>query len=479
MLGKKLFEWTDTDIIRGMSSSDNVSDGGFSPLTDHMNPIAVPGTAYAPAAPTDNSTNLSGTMIASCEDPSGSYGRLFVSSDPSSQDGRFYSMSTSYVLTQRGSTDSSHNYIQGKTDMIAFGGEAYITNDATLVRWSSIGSSNTFDTAFFSFNSALAPHPALVYNGFAYYGDGNLLQRQSAANVTPVTILTLSPGTIIVALGIDPGSGNMLISVIGQLNLSDTLNSGASVLFYNGSSASFQRTVQVDDMVTAFANTEGALYVGYGQNFGTWNGSGITFLRHMNIGFDNTQLLYKHHFTSIGSTLYMIEKYKIIAYGPVRQKGDNVFYSALSNVPGGTPANLTTIVNVGQNVLAYSYETSKFFTWDSLATTSSAMALFTNSYDFDNEYWIRWIRLVWATQVNNNVDPGSMRIRDQDGVVGGLDPSYFGLYDLRNTSGAASAVKDIININKRLKQIQLEILQDTVNPGIRRIIVYGEEADRT
>ncbi len=475
MKGKKLFEWNYSDMAKGQSTSNELPDGGFSPTTDQIQLTKTPGVAYAPATAVDQSTNLTGVMIASCEDPSGNYDRLFTSGN--SDDGRFYSY-TSGVLTQRGSTDSSHAYIQGKTDMIGFDGEVYITSASKIVRWSSIGSSNTFDTAWASLSNALAPHPALRYQNFAYYGDGNLLKRQAAANVAPVTILTLPAGWIIVALGVDPGSGSMLISVIGQINLSDTLNSGASVLFYNGSSSTFQRQVTVDDMVTAFPATEGALYAAYGQNLGVWNGSGITFLKHIDITFSFTKMLYKQHFTSIGSTLYFIENNKIMALGPIRQHGSSVFYPAFANTPSGTPTDLSHIANVGQNKIAYSYATDQFFCWDSSSVaTSNTQALYTNSYQFDNEMWIFWIRVIWKNQVNNNADPGSLRILDENGVVTAANPGTSGLLDLKNTSGAASAVKDM-ELAVRIKEAQLEVLTDTVNPGIKRIIVYGAVADK-
>lgn len=460
-LGKKIIEWNYADIVKGMSSSTELPDAGFASTTDGGNLITNPGVIFNPPLPTSTGSSVVGQMIASCEDPTGHYTRLFVSSQTSTQDGRFYSVDGSIVPTQRGSTDTSHNYIQGKTDMIAFDGEAYITNDQTLVRWSSIGASNTFDTAFLTFNSTTVPHPALTFNSFAYYGDGNLLLRQSAAGSVPTTILTLNTGVVIVALGIDPGSGSMLISLIGQINLSDQINSGARVAFYDGFSTQVIRYVQVDDMVTAFAPTEGSLYCGYGQNFGVWNGSGITFLRRLNIAFDNENLLYKQHFTSIGSTLFFIETARILAYGPVRQKGDNIFYPVLTNVVGGVEVELTHIANVGQNQIAMAYATSNFayFTWN--GSNASKQDIFSNSYNFDDELWVRRARIVYQSQVANGADPGDLVLYDQDGLITAINST--GLYDLANSKGFASAFIDINNINLRLKELTFGLLLNDFN----------------
>ncbi len=479
-LGKKIFQWDYKDMAQGMSTSNVIPDGGFSPTTDQVNLTTTPGVMYQPAQSVDASTGVTGEMIASCEDPTGSYSRLFAGNGVGNDNGYFWSMSGSYVMTQRGSTDSSHAYVFGRTDMIAFASEAYITSTTHIVRWSSIGSSNTFNTTFYAFTgNASAPHPAIVFEGLAFFGDGNMLLRMDSAGSAPTAILTFTSGLIIVALGIDPGSGRMLISTIGQPNLSDTVNSGARVFFYNGFSGQTDRAVPVDDMITAFVSTQGALYAAYGQSLGQWNGSGVTFLRHMAIGFVSTQLMYKFHFCSIGSTLYVVERSKIIAYGPIQQKGQAMFYPAFNNQPSGVNTDLVSIHYVGQNVIAMSYEDSKFYTWDSLSiSTAGTSTFFTNPYEFDDEMWIRRVRVTYGAQINNNVDPGSMRFYDEEGVVTGTNPTLFGLLDLRNTSGAAVAYKDFFFTNVKLKQMQVNLIMDTSNMGIKRISVYGELADR-
>lgn len=470
-LGKKIFEIDYTNWAKGMSSSDDIPDAGFSPSTDAVNLIAVPGIMYQPTQPTDKSTGMLGDNIASCEDPAGSAYRLYVSSD-TDQDGRFYSIDVNGTLTQRGSEDTGANYIQGRTDMIGYKGEVYVTNNNYIVRWQQPA---TFNLTFFTFNDTVAPHPALVYEDNAFYGDGNRLLRQDSAGGAPATIMTLPSNYIIIALGTDPGSGKILISTVGQYNTNGVVNSQPRVLYYNGFGDKAQKEVPVDEMITAFPYTEGQVYAAYGKNLGLWNGAGVTFLRTFNIAYDNTELMYKHHFTSIASTLYFIEKTKIIAHGPVRQGGEKVFYPAYKNNVNSN--NFTNVVNIGQGVLSLSFGTEKFYTWSTTSVATSNTQLFlSNVVDFDNEYWLRWVRIIYKNTVSNNVDPGSIRFLNENGTV--QDVAQSGLFDLRNTSGASSAYKDILNINIRLKQVQTNLLLDTVNPGIRRIIGYGEIANQ-
>ncbi len=466
-------------FTRGMSSSSEATDGGFSPETDAMNPIAVPDVLYAPAAPTDASTNLTGQIIASCEDPTGTYGRLFVSSD-GSQVGRHYSGSTSNVLTARGASDSGGTYVQGKTDMIAYKGEVYSTSSVYLNRWSSVGSSNTFNFTFFQFNDSTAPHPALVYEDNAFYGDGNLLRRQTSAGGTPSTILTLPTGSIIVALGIDAGSGKMLISYIGQGNLSATINTIAKVGFYDGFSNKLSRAVVVEEMITAFPNSEGVQYASYGQNLGYWNGSGVSFLRRFSaIAFDNTELLYKHHFATIGSTLYFIVDTQIIAHGHIRAGGPKVFYPAFKNNVNSN--NLTHICSLGSGLLGISFTTSLFYTWSTISVaTTNTMTFRTNMYRFPRPIQIRSAYIEWYDAVANNVG-SSINLYFYNRAVIGNSDGFEIFSTLQNTTGsdvrelAADAVPKPSGTSTnatRGRAFRFRLNADTTNHGISRIIIY-------
>lgn len=491
-LGKKIIEWGPEDMMRGVSTSDEMSDGGFSPRTDQVQLINEAGVCYFPAPPTDKSTNATGDMIASAEDQSGSYARLFVSAD-ASQDGQFYSIDSSGTLTARGSEDTSHNYIAGRTDFIGYQGEAYATTDTTIVQWSGIGGANTFNTSFFTFNDSFAPHPALVFEDNAFYGDGNRLLRQTSAGGTPATILTLPTGFVITALGIDPGSGKMLIGIVNQYNVSATINSQARVSFYDGFSPKVLRTVLMDDMVTAFPTTEGQLYIMYGRNLGYWNGAGATFLRKLDITFDNAVLAYKHHFTSIGATLYMIQKRQILAHGPLQTNGSKVFYPVYYNYVNSN--NLTNIAYIGTLAsttaqgISIAFNSAKFYTLDiNSSADSGTVTLYSNVYHFDGSgdasvnfgVWVRRIVLYWKNQITNNVDVGSIRFLNEQGqVVTSIGQS--GLFDLQNTTGAANAFT-VIDIGGGrgclFYEFQFNLIIDTFNAGIHRLVVYGEPANQ-
>lgn len=474
-LGKKLFEISDKEIIAGMSSSDDLADGGFSPLTDAINLLAEPGVIYQPAQPTDKSTNVVGNIIASCPDPQfGGSQRVFI------DDAGHYYTSNSVGNMTLAQTDSSGNtYGAAFTHASAFGGSIFATSEQNAIRYSTSGP--IFTTNYATFTNQNVMHPNIVYIDFLYYGDKNLLLRQASDSTSPATILTLTPEQNIIALGIDPGSGLLLISTTTQLNASDTVPTVNKVHYYDGSSAQPQKTIIVDDMVTAFYPVGGNIYVTYANNLGYWSGAGIQFLRKLNnipySNFGPTTLPYRQHLTNIESTLYVIDGNQILAHGPVRQNGNKVFYYAFKNQTSGNNI-LYHICNFGSGLLAMSFLTNKFYTWDTMNTASSNTQMFeSNSVDFDDEMWIRRCRIVWRNQVTNNASPGSIRFKDQDGIVSNFGNG--GLVVMRNVSGAPSAFFDVLNIDIKVKQVQIEMLLDTLNPGIRRIILYGDPANIT
>src|SRR3990167_5587824 len=179
----------------------------------------------------------------------------------------------------------TRNYIKGYTDIITYRGETYVTAQQHITRWQN---DNTIDQKFYAFTTANVPHPAIVFENNAFYGDNNLLLRQTTAGGTPATILTLAVGEIIITLGIDPGSGKMLISTTSSLNVSNDKTSINKLHWYDGLSNKVLKVIYVEDQILGFHSVEGITYCGYGQNLGYITGSGVKFLRKLiNVTLNN------------------------------------------------------------------------------------------------------------------------------------------------------------------------------------------------
>lgn len=470
-LGKKIIDWNDQEITKGMSTSSESNDGGFSPSTDQINLINTPGVAYAPAQATDKSTNVAGEIIASSPDPAllGEH-RVFVDDE-----GHFYKSNSAGDITLL-RTDAVQTYAAGFTSMTPFDGSVFTTSKEKVCKWTI---DSLFNASYASFTSTNVMHPSLTFENNIYYGDKNLLLRQTDASAAPATILTLSSDQNIVALGIDPGTGLMLISTTTQLNVSDTTPTINKVHYYDGFSNKTRKTNIVDDMITAFYPNGGDIYITYGTNLGYWNGSGIQFLRKLNIARTNDTLAYLQHITNIESTVYVIEGSQILAHGPVKQNGPKVFYYAFKNQPSGLATSLTHICNFGSNLLAMAYATDQFFTWSSISVASiSPQSIISNDYQFPNPVWIRRVKIWYKTGVTVNVSPGSLTLYNGDQNVP-LNFGSSGLVTLTNNSGATAYSKEIDNINSKVDSLLFRLNMDTAVVGVKRFVVYADPADIT
>lgn len=477
MLGAQQIVIDAAEFIKGMSSGAEISDGGFSSETEAVNPIAVPGVLYAPAQAVDSDTDarLTDEIIATSTDDDSSLGyeRKMVT-----EDGKYYRYNGTKIPEAALRTDATNTYQKGFTDMISFDGETYATSRQTIIRWDE--SAAVFNASFFAFTNdattpaKTTPHPAIVFEDNAFYGDGNLLLRQTAANATPATILTLSTEQRIIALGIDPGTGKMLISITSSLNISNTLPAIHKVLWYDGFSNKVLKSVIVDDMVTAFYSVGGLVFVGYGQNLGYLNGSGITFLRRFaNVTLDQQDLPYKQNFTNIGDTLYVVDGHKILAYGRIIAGGERVFYYVYRNYFGLTnTTKFKCIFNAGQNKLGISSATAKFSTLDVASTPSNLNLLdvYTKWYHFPRPVFLRNMYIQMSTQIATSANFSvNYRIsKDETNraltVSGGTTTS---VYELRY----------IGFISERTTAVKMRIVNSTENDGIKKIIIYYDWAD--
>lgn len=482
MIGKKQFVIDAQDFaLRGMSSGVNINDGAFSNETEGVNLIATPGVLHAPAAivDSDTDTRLTGNIIASSPDmefltPTN---RLLIADT-----GTAYRYNGTKISAAAVSLTAAQTWTKGFTDIVTFGGEAYVSSKASLTRWQS---DNTIDAGAswpFSFANATVPHPGIVYENNMYWGDKNLLKIQSSVGdaVAPTTVLTLATDQVIMALGIDPGTGLMLISTSNVLDVSSTIPSISKILWYDGNSAKVVKSVVVDEPILGFHAVGGNVFVGYGNNLGYMNGSGIAFLRKLkNVTADNTQLPYKHNFTHIGSTLYVLDGLQILAYGEVIQ-GRKIFYYAFKNNVNSN--KMTFIANVGSKKLGFGFATTKFYTLDTSSVSDIDTLRFnTNRYYFERPVFLRNVYIEYATSIANNDNNRTISYLTEAQGTGfeQLAQVQSGATSIKNSSGAAVYFIDNVAgfTNNKVRWLQLRLESSTSNAGIKRIIVSYDYAE--
>lgn len=468
MIGKQQVVLDYSSWTRGMSSGSEIPDGGFSNETTAVNLTATPGIVYAPAAQVnaDTDTILDDAIIASCPDMDAASpdDRLVMTND-----GDFMTYNGTKLADVTNGQDSTRTYTKGFSDMVPWKGEIYFTSTTHLGRWTT---PTTFD---FTFNATANDgiwHPLLVFENNLYIGDGNLLERTIAAGTAPTTILTLGVNEFIVALGIDPGTGKMLISTTYGQNASGTLKKINKVLWYDGLSNKVDKSVIVEDQVTAFHSHQGRVYVGYGQNIGLLTGSGIQFLRKLtHVTLAQVDLPYKHNFASIGETMYVVDGEFILAFGSIRAGGPPVWRNFFENL--NNTNSFEAIMNAGNNKLGYSFDASTPNVFRTIDTTSIA-----NTDDFD--FYTNWVSFPRPVQIR------SFAIHYNEAIVSSANWTfhYFdqssisaitsSLAPEAGTTTAVTELRDIIGFTEKLWAMKLRIATNTSteNAGIKRIIIY-------
>jgi hypothetical protein len=321
----------------------------------------------------------------------------------------------------------------------------------------------------------------LVYENNLYYGDKNLLLIQSAVGVAPTTILTLSADQMIVALGIDPSTGLMLISTKNALDVSGAISTINRILRYDGNSAKVSTTTITEEGVVGFHNVGNYVYVGYGNNIGYFSGAGVQWLRKLNnVTASNTELPYKHHMAHVANTLYVLDGKQVMAFGEITP-GKRAWFPVWSNpVNSNKP---TMIAEVGAKKIGLAFATSKFYTLDtSSVATIDSMMFFSNKLNFPRPVYIRTLYVEYATAISNNDANRNLYYMTEaqgTGFVLLQDPSTT-VSALKNTSGASVYFIELPctgMLADKVRSLQFRYNVDTVNSGLRRIIGTYDTAE--
>lgn len=470
MIGKSQIQLGAEQFISGMSSTDYATDGALGVNSNGLNPFVAPGAMYSLAGATDISTNVVDNIICSCED-----------SNATSPNNRYLLGDAAHYYSDNGTTISlattgSATFIQGKADLSQFSGNLYASASGFLVKWTLPA---TINETYKTFADGSAHHPLITYINYLYFGDGNILCTLDGSG-TVVTRLTLPPKEKIVALGIDPVTGLLMVSVQTVYDVSDNIPSLKAVYLYDGISAQYTRKILVDDLVTAFYNVEGTVFVGCGLTLGSWNGNGVTFLRILkNATYDNKDLLYKHHFSNTNRILHVIDGYNVLSYGSVTVGKKGFFYTA-GNI-GGTFNHLTCIfprgstANTGQRLgIAYANTgpVYKVYSSDFGSTATGGGTMYFNNIYFPRPVEIRSVRIITTgitTAGGGGV--GGFTFLDQDSIsptgLGFVVPS-----PLAPNSGSPQAMFEFDYTSVKLQSIQPRVSFSGQGFGVVRIIIY-------
>lgn len=328
-LGKKQFVIDQSDLIRGASSSMYAKDGGFSPESASMNLNSLPGVLQPMASRTLVTSNLNGDIINSIPAQNTFYRYFFTTNNRLEYMNSGTSITDSQALTGTlhrtysdicqfgtGSSDTDI-FITTNTNIIKSTPSSGVPGAQDATWWTGTKGKTALVTGYW--------HGMIVYENAMWIADANFIHKWDGTTAS-YQALILPYNQAITAFGIDPGTGKMLIGVTEGQNAQGSVPMVCKILVWDGTSNKPLRSIPVDGMVTSFTNLGGTVYVGYGTRFGYWNGGGITFLRKLDINWDNDFLIWKNKITIINDKIYIAEGKKVLVYGSITPGKQKQFY---------------------------------------------------------------------------------------------------------------------------------------------------------
>lgn len=477
MIGKEVYEISAEQFKLGMSSSLYAQDGGFSNQTYGFNIIGLAGMIRGNAV-SDVSTNLTGTLIASCSDASGSgYNRILLDSS-----GAFYTYNGA-VLTKRATGAKTYN--TPHSDIEAFRGLAYVTSQTHLGTFNPSGFA--LSESVQAFSTSLA-HPLCVFENQLYAGDGSSFWRvASGGGVTSVT-MGLDASETIIATAVDPATGQMLVSTViagGSVGSADYLRiaSRFNVYLWDGVSAKASRQIRTESLVTAFTVHDGDVYVGYDFNIGKWNGVGIEFIRKLgwreddgaSYTYGTNTAITKHRLVSVGKNLCAVDKFRVLVR-TTTVEGKIAFFYIWKNTVNSNPFQilvpLGTYSGTGGLELGVGFDSNKFYQilLDS-ADGGYDAKFYSNPIYFPRPVFIRRIRIFTVGKNTSGNTRGTVGFINENGTT--VSPTIAGF-----KSSATQYVWDFDFTSLKVSSGQVYINgTDDIPLGIYRILVYYDYAE--
>lgn len=420
MIGKYQLQLGAEQLSSGMASSDYATDGALGVSSFGLNPFLTAGIMRPLVNSATITSPVVGNMIASAEDSQTStvFARTMVDDV-----GKYYTTNGSTITLQNTGVATT-KYIAGKTDMVAFAGNTYVTLTDNVAQWNT-GGTPTLDETWWtgtkgqSALNANVPHPMLAYQGNMYIANANVLDTVDSSGTVALNVLVLNTNEIIQALHIDPLTGLMMVSVQTTININDTLSTAAFVYLYDGISAKATRKIPVDDLITGFHSVEGNVFVGQGFILGQWNGNGVTFLRKLqNLTFTGspTDLIYKHKMANTRNILHIVDGQMILSYGAVTEGKKAFFYTGYNLV---NTNHISCVMPFGTSLIGVAYiggsSTKTVGVFDFGSTAAGSAVMYFNNIYFPRPVYIRRLRY-FTTGTTTTALGGTVTVIDEKQV---------------------------------------------------------------
>ncbi len=335
-------------FLKGMSISDELSDGGFSPLSKGINLFAKPGLILPGPAPVDQSSAVDvggifawSTHVANL---SPGIGRG-VGSDVNNH-GKFFLLNDSGGATLACS-DAAHIYKARITDLIRYGSsnDQFVTSDGDIAKLNFDFSAQDFTwwhTTLGKTNlKSGVPHRLVQFGAILYITDGNLIHSWDGS-AGAESVLDLPDNYVI----------NDMVSFNNALYIAasrfDPLGGGEAtdcrIFTWDGFSPSFIEEYVVQENIDTLIVFGSALFLTTRTYVGYWTGSTVSPLYLL------TSSVYKHQVAITMDRLYLLQGGDLLCYG-----NPSIAHTKFFSFPISNPNSLIGITSYRRGKIVYAY----------------------------------------------------------------------------------------------------------------------------
>lgn len=440
------------DFNKGVSVSDYLPNGGFSPKDKGHNLHAVIGALSSQPTPIDNGACKD--IIAWTNKQGGTDADIVaLGIDTTNDDGFIYSISSIGVPTQKG-TDSSKNYKKGISDIVFYKGDYYATSDTDIAKIN--GALNSFDYTWWTttkgktaLTSGVAHH-LLVFEDILYITNGNKLISFDGTDIVEAA-LTIDQYYNITAF--EEYQGLVYIAAQPLTGNSNSYHGLSKLYVWDGVDVdNWLRSFEVEDYISALYVFNGTLLIFNNYYCGYFNGINVIKL------FDISGMVFRGNITQYKERLYISTYRDIICYD-----GKKYYYfyynsvdDAIEGIHCSKADNLVFSTN-GKLYLTYLNNYGGASLWSS------------NRYLFGANAYIRKVIVELASAVYSGTDI-SFTLSDHQGTSKTLG-------SINYATGDRGQIKEFkLDLNTYSVQARINFIANC--PAIRQITILYEPSER-
>lgn len=301
--------------FKGASTTNELSDGGFSPNSKPINLYSVPGVARPNSGVVSASSQFLANGVFGWATPPGAATTQYGLSSNASLDGTVYSMSASSIgsVSTVYGPDTGRDYAAGYSDLIYYKGSYFYTSKTDIAKdgdfdwWTStLGLTALGNTNY---------HLLFVYGDILYITDGRYVHSwDGSAGVYNALDL---PQDFRITAGTVFDDSIYLAADLFQDNSAGSRTGTARIYTWDGFSPSWISEEKIDEHISVLHPYGGTLFLATGTHFGYFNGKAVVPLRLL------TSVVLKHQITTVRDVILIVQGSDILAYGnpiPGRQR---------------------------------------------------------------------------------------------------------------------------------------------------------------